>query len=482
MNLGRLADVKDSKFILAMIVLLAAALRFYQLNTIPPGLTVDEATNGNDGLEAWRTGQFWVFYSENNGREGLFINLQAVVLGLVGRWEPWVLRVPSALLGSLTVWGMYFLAKRMVGSSGALWAAFLLGTSFWHLQVSRMGTRPVAAVFFLVWSLVALFKTFELRAAQDRRWPVMAVACGLVYGLGFHTYTAYRITPVVVATLLWEFGRREGAGPALRIAGVLFAVSALTVLPLALFAAQHPAEFFHRVRQLSEVPVSNPWRQLGGDCLRSLTMLVWSGDPSPRHNIPGKAVLFWPAAVMFGLGLLAARRHWPLWVWLAAGALPAVLAREVPHALRSVLMLPAVYLVVALGLTRCAEWLRQRAGRAGAVLVTGLAGVIAVESCYTYFVRWPRDPRVAGYYDQSLLAVAHRLESLPVGLPKYVILQPDGVVIRGLPSGAQPLMFLTDTLSNERRRQKNIFYLTPDQTNQIARGYVYVHFIEPANP
>lgn len=482
MSLGGLADGKNAKFILAMIILLAVALRFYQLGAIPPGLAVDEAANGNDALEAWRTGQFKVFYPENNGREGLFINLQAVALGLVGRREPWVLRLPSAVLGSLTVWGMYWLARPMIGRPGALWAAFLLGTSFWHLQVSRMGTRPVASVFFLVWSLVALLKTFELWESHNPRWAVGAVVCGLVYGLGFHSYTAYRITPVLVVALLADFGRRHGAGAAGRIASVLFAASGLAVLPLAVYAGQHPAEFFHRLRQLSDETLANRWGEFIRGCFQSVAMLIWSGDPSPRHNIPGKAVLFWPAAVMFGVGLTALRRHWLLLLWLAVGAMPAILARGVPHALRSVLMLPAVYLVVALGLTRCAGWLPRHARAVKVALATGLAAVVAVESCYSYFVRWPRDPRVAGYYDQSLLAVARRLQDLPRELPKYVILEPDGVVIRGLPSGAQPLMFLTDSLSRERQRQKNIFYLTPDQTNQIARGYVYVHYIEPANP
>jgi hypothetical protein len=251
---------------------------------------------------------------------------------------------------------------------------------------------------------------------------------------------------------------------------------------LVVYALHQPAEFFHRLRQLSALPVAHPWLEFVRGALHSVAMLVWAGDPSPRHNIAGKAVLFWPAALMFGVGLTAWRSHGLLMLWLAVGALPAILAREVPHALRSVLMLPAVYMVVALGLSRCAGWLRFQARRSRAVLASGFAAVVAIESGCSYFVRWPQDPRVAGYYDQSLVGVARRLESLPAELPKYVILEPDDVVIRGLPSGAQPLMFLTDTWSREGQRQKNIFYLTADQTNQMARGYVYVHYIEPAFP
>ena len=87
----------------ALAVVLAAFLRFYQLDSIPPGLHADEATDGNDARAAWRTGQFHVFYPENNGREGLAINLQAVALGLAGVARPWVVRWPSAVFGTLTV-------------------------------------------------------------------------------------------------------------------------------------------------------------------------------------------------------------------------------------------------------------------------------------------------------------------------------------------------------------------------------------------
>ncbi len=53
-------------------------LRVYSLETVPPGLQYDEAHNGLDGLKAWQEGDFKVFYPQNNGREGLYINLVAL--------------------------------------------------------------------------------------------------------------------------------------------------------------------------------------------------------------------------------------------------------------------------------------------------------------------------------------------------------------------------------------------------------------------
>src|SRR3989338_9660055 len=96
-------------WILAVIIPLAVFFRFYQIDSFPPGLYPDEAMNGNNALSALEAGSFKVFYPENNGREGLFINLQAISVGLFGN-NPWSLRIVSAIIGTLTVIGLYLLA------------------------------------------------------------------------------------------------------------------------------------------------------------------------------------------------------------------------------------------------------------------------------------------------------------------------------------------------------------------------------------
>jgi len=108
-------------FLLAVILIIASFFRLYQINQTPPGLYPDEAMNGNNALQALRTappaGGFKVFYPENAGREGLFINIQAFFLNLFKVNEPWVLRLPSAIFGVLTVLGVYFLTKELFGEN-----------------------------------------------------------------------------------------------------------------------------------------------------------------------------------------------------------------------------------------------------------------------------------------------------------------------------------------------------------------------------
>ena len=88
--------------LLLLIVALAGFLRFWQLDKLPPGLYPDEAANGVNALQVLDNADFKVFYPENNGREGFFINLQALSVQVFGT-TPWALRAVSALVGTLTI-------------------------------------------------------------------------------------------------------------------------------------------------------------------------------------------------------------------------------------------------------------------------------------------------------------------------------------------------------------------------------------------
>ena len=159
---------------LLLVVIIATFLRLYQLDAAPPGLYPDEAMNGNNALEALRTGEWRTYYPENNGREGLFINIQAIFLLAFGQNEPWVLRLPSALFGILTVLGLYFLAKELWGVRVGLLASFLLATSFWHIIFSRIGFRAIMAPLLAVWGFYFFLKAVRMRGAPISIFSALA--------------------------------------------------------------------------------------------------------------------------------------------------------------------------------------------------------------------------------------------------------------------------------------------------------------------
>src|SRR3989344_4731560 len=158
---------KSTKMWLLVIMLFAVFFRFWDITNIPPGLYPDEAMNGSNTLEAIETGDYKVFYPENNGREGLFVNLQSLSVRAFGA-EPWALRLPSTIFGILTVLGLYLLGRELFSARVGLLGAFLLATSFWHINFSRIGFRAIMAPFFITWALYFLLKSFNQARSKSR--------------------------------------------------------------------------------------------------------------------------------------------------------------------------------------------------------------------------------------------------------------------------------------------------------------------------
>jgi 4-amino-4-deoxy-L-arabinose transferase-like glycosyltransferase len=451
--------------ILLLTVAVAAFFRFYRLDSIPPGFHSDEAVDGNDALIAWRSGAFHVFYPENNGREGLVIGLQALALGAIGQVRPWVVRLPSALFGTLTVVGLYGLARQLGLQRTAWLAAWLMAVSFWQVDISRFGTRVAAAPCFLVWSLWLGGEAVN----KQRRWWLWAVGAGLVFGLGFYTYTAYRVTPLLMLLVVRRYPKRVTL-----IAGM---VALVVVAPLAVYAMRQHSLLLQRASglpplHLGDLP-SNTWK--------TVAMFNFTGDHNPRHNIPGRALLWWPVGLLFIVGLVVAARRQRLLVgWLAIGILPAILANEgVPHAWRAILAAPPTYLLAALG----ADWLAER--YRWHALLPAVAAVVAVEAYRSYFIIWARDPWVATQCDRQFQEIAALLDTPPRELPRYVVLDVLGTnspTVRGLPIGAQTVMFLTDTVTPDKQELRNLHYLRLDQTNQIQHGFLVVYPVEVLPP
>src|SRR5678815_3112 len=98
--------------IFTVILLIATALRLYSFGSAPPGLYVDEASDGANAIQAWETGEFKVFYPEDNGREGLYINVSSVFIHFFGA-NVRTLRLPAAFFGILTVAAIYALTVEL---------------------------------------------------------------------------------------------------------------------------------------------------------------------------------------------------------------------------------------------------------------------------------------------------------------------------------------------------------------------------------
>jgi len=495
--------------ILSAIVLIAIFFRFYQLDTTPPGLWPDEAANGVDALKALDSGEFRIFYPDNNGREGLFINLQAVSIWLFGA-EPWALRLVSAIFGVLTVIGLYFLTRYIFSWQMAAVASFFLAISFWHVNFSRIGFRAIMLPFVLVWVFYFIWR--GLKKGELKEFFI----AGVIGGLGFYTYFSFRIVPLIVLVIFWnywsylkkdfihakyEYTRNQ----LLRGFALLILTVIIIALPLLVYFYSHPGDFLKREgRPISVLAQEEPLKELAVSVVRTLGMFNFSGDYNQRHNIPGWPQLSLPIGLLFAVGFLKELGHWLrrkhghfstihtfLFSWFFVMLIPGFLSAEAPHALRTIGVIPVVMIFAAKGFMWVmnlitglyrqtdpyffTDKLIHKKELRFLVIVTLVVFMTSLGFLeYTrYFRTWAKDPNIQGAFSQKLVDIADYLNQDEYDVPKYLLINEGDVMVDGVPNNAQTIRFLTQTHSHECSAQKNIYYLRNDQlqTNQFPARY-----------
>ncbi|MDO8555163.1 MAG: glycosyltransferase family 39 protein [bacterium] len=509
---------------LVIILALAAFLRLWQLNIYPPGLYSDEAMNGSNALEAIKNTKFLaggesafggkLFYPENNGREGLFINIQAISVSVFGN-KPWALRGVSAIFGILTVLGLYLLVKELFKNERlALFSAFLLATSFWHLMFSRIGFRAIMAPFFMVWSFYFLwlaigrkfdFSSFRLavgslaslkiKAGEEKSNflpKVYAAIAGVIFGLGFHSYIAYRAMPVLLIFpfyILWKNKQKK-------IIAVFILASFIAVLPLLLYFLKNPQDFLGRTSQISVFSSVSPIKALATNTLKTVGMFFTRGDENWRHNFAGAPELWWPVSLLFLLGIAVGIKNLFknakniflegfLFLWLILALAPVIISNEgLPHALRAIIAIPPVMIFVALGLEKIVQgvenWLKKktitypdsarqlsRIKKEMTILLFAFLATLAIYTYSQYFLRWATKAETYNAFNGHYADIAKYLNTLPNSTEKYVIVNANGVLAKNIPMPAQTIMFLTDTYVLKDRGEKKITYLLPEKIGLI---------------
>lgn len=476
----------------------------------------DEAMDGTNALQVIAGAGPQVFFPQNSGREGLFMDLQAVALLVFGQREPWVLRSVSGVFGILIVLGMFLFIRAFLDgdvsaqkSSQATFiaygGAFFAATSFWLINFSRIGFRAIMAPAFLVWTvyfLVRALKNYRQKHSSQpqssTRGAVFLLMAGVVYGLGMYSYIAYRVTPLLII-FLFLLLRRLYALPWRQImrSFIIFSSAAfLTALPLLIYFIHHPADFFGRTSELSIFATPAPWQELFSNILKTAGMLIVSGDMNWRQNISGSPALFWPVALFFCIGfggMIAALvshsvrvqyRHYRqifflaifMVVWTLISFLPVIFSNEgIPHALRSILMIPAVFGIAGIGVYGAYDFLRDTISFKILSVFGILSGVgLIIYAFFSYFIVWAQNPAVADAFNARSVAIARQIDQIPTSLPTYVVVNIPGTLVDGIPVSAQTVMFMTDTYNTALQQQKNIHYVTEaDEKNIPADAAVF---------
>ncbi|MFZ5932952.1 MAG: glycosyltransferase family 39 protein, partial [Patescibacteria group bacterium] len=202
--------MRSSLKLIFLVFLVALTLRLYKLNEFPVGFHADEVRVGWNALSILETGKddrgnkFALYYNTfGDFRPTGIFYLTIPSIGVFGRNE-FAVRFPPALLGALSVISLYFFVSYLTkNKSLALFSAFLLAISPWHLTTSRATSEVVMS---LALTLTGLFLFLKGLNAKSKKLIILS---GITFSISYFFYHSVRIlTPLFVLTLIVYFARK----------------------------------------------------------------------------------------------------------------------------------------------------------------------------------------------------------------------------------------------------------------------------------
>jgi 4-amino-4-deoxy-L-arabinose transferase-like glycosyltransferase len=430
--------------LILVITIFALILRFWQLDSVPPGWRDDELINSLAISQKVIDGDLALYYADASGHEALYHVLSAGMLSLFGpgvagiRWLP-------AIMGTATVVLTYFLASLLFGRRVALLAALALAVSFWSLMYSRIGIRHISLPLFMLSSFYFFWRGLNKRqkviykkeitekesflARSSTIWFALA---GLFLGIGFYTYFASRGIPLILLLFFFYlalFQRNTLKGSWMGFL-VMFGLALILAVPLVVTLMRQP-ETEARVEELA-VPLiearEGNFGPLGRHISRTLNMFHSDGDDEWLYNIPNRPVFGPVSAAFFWIGFLTAlwyaakpvlRRglravrdgptpfvleqtpHYEgasafVLIWWLVGISPGFVSVPAASLGHTIIAQSAVYVLAALPLVPLSSWLQRRFPSNTArnnALMAAIAGLLLLTIAWRdlpdYFIEWP---------------------------------------------------------------------------------------------
>lgn len=405
---------------LLIATLIAAALRFTHLGTVPVSLYCDEAFHGYEAHSLLTTGKdtrgvsfpfFFDIFGKGWG-EPLYIYLTIPSVALFGL-TAFACRFVAALAGSLAVTATGLMTAALVphGRRAGLAAAFLMAVSPWSFHLSRVAFQASLLPLTLAagfWLAARALKGDASRGGMVRALPLLAAAITL--GLSLYTYTISRlILPLLLAGFALLHRKRIAAAG--RPVVVALLAGALIATPIVVFTfTEQGRQRFSDVSLFSRsadrpAPESRDLiTTITGNYLSyySPRFLVTEGDPNGRHSIRGHGVLHPHDMLLLIAGVvccLAAPGPGVLFLlwWLLAFPAGAALTIDPRHAVRAICGQPGLYAIAGVG--AAAIWRLATSGTPGRLRSVLARGALVIAACASiasavgyfrdYFVEYP---------------------------------------------------------------------------------------------
>jgi 4-amino-4-deoxy-L-arabinose transferase-like glycosyltransferase len=403
---------------LAVIVVIAFAVRVVDVADNPPGFFTDEAAAGLDAHAILTSGKDMhgdtlpvFFRSLGDHKLPVFIYGLVPFVAVLGLSE-FAVRFTVVVFGTLTVVTLYLLARELFrrdlpaswrSELPALVAAGVLAVLPWHVHYSRTGFGEMVSLplfFTLAWWLF-------LRA---RRTGGSAIPAAIVFGLCFYTYRSGWVVLPPFLLVMAAFYARDLV-QARRDTALAAAAFCVVLIPLVGHLVFGPSD---RASQASIFNVESDQSTLSlfldqYQSYFTTGFLFEDGDNGfiTRHFLPGHGVLYWPLLPLVLAAIAATawrpdRRGLLLVALLLLYPLGGALSDMSPISSRSILGAVTFSLLAgagALGAVEAVAALRPRLASAAAFGVAGVVLIGGAVSAANYIDRYHDEyPRVSEDY------------------------------------------------------------------------------------
>lgn len=457
-----------SRVLLIVLLILAATLRLYKLDQIPPGVNRDEASIGYTAYSLLKTGKDEYgrlfplsFQSFGDWKLPLYIYTTVPFVGSLGLSEIAV-RLPSALAGIATVALTYLLVLELFSNSTlALLAMGVISVSPWHIHLSRVESESNIAVF-----LVTLGTILLLRGLKKTKQAFHVPLGFLLLALSYWAYHGNHIfTTLFVATIGWLYRKEAykrkdvwvGFSFFLLLSGYIFTLT-LTgadktkISGIGIFGDptvvhqriemprnEHAnpnslaAKLIHnRVIYTVDTVMKNYLQSFSPD------FLFFVGGGNHAHNIANVGNMypidapFLLLGVAALLGALRTREALLILIWLAISPLASSITKDAPHTNRMFAIFPALPIAVAYGI----HWLITKLSRYKKILPLTIVLIVILyvasiaQYLEQYYIHFPRNEtqywgasykKLSGLLSQPALTNKHVIISHPEYSP-YIFL------------------------------------------------------------
>ena len=413
------------------LLLIALLFRFLFLGTNPAGVFHDEAEKGYSAYCVLKIGgtldftqqalmfhPIPLFVNVWGSTTSMIYQYAAVPFIATGGLNAWTLRLPAAIVGTLTVILTFFLARKLTGDTRiGLWAMGLLACAPWHVVFSRWAQQGIFVPLLVSAALILLLQRYrDTENCNINGHPLCLCAsvvktgflAPILFGLAFYAYSVCATISVIVSGAGWRSSGdvtcwRTKKEPCWR-----WVMLALVLTPTFYVMLRGGGSGMGRFNTLSVLKATDENGLLLPLSIRAFIFvknylshfspqfLFFTGDALQRHGLPGFGVMLHIEMLFLIAGIYRAyRRKSPgdllLLGWFLLMPFSAALTREgIPHALRTLHAIPCPQILSAIGAVELLDWLRGKNRPVLAKALVALTGLNALAVAFSLFFLFPR--------------------------------------------------------------------------------------------